>query len=214
MAKRLDAFPSSSGSAQQQRRYPWAEWTDGSAWEIRRGDDYDAQTENMRVNLHMQADSRAIKVRTRKITDERGEGLIFQFFDPDESEAMQLLESANAADLQSAMDLLFADAMNIYEVAREEVTIPRSDGGEQKYAAVRYKQQIEKARENDELVPAIARIVRKRTTGFSHLERANRPDLMLETLVLDESKPYHRFFTSTTKETARRRMQERGYLSE
>lgn len=211
MARKLDAFPSDGTG--EPRRYPWPEWTDGGVWEIRAGDDYDVDTENMRVNLHIKADALVIKVRTKKIRDEQGEGLVFQFFDPDAKEASELLASAKETDLDTAMKQLYADAMNIYERARQEVTIPRSDGGRQKYAAVRYKQQIERARENDELVPAIARIVRKRTTGFSHLEEADRPDLMLETLVLDESKPYHRFFTSTTKDTARRRMQERGYLT-
>jgi hypothetical protein len=203
MAKRLDGFPRDK----EPRRYPWHEWTDGSAWEIRRGDDYDSDTENMRANLHMKADTLGIKVRTKKVRDESGEGLVFQFYDPDESEAKHLLTSATEFDLGVAMDQLYADAMNIYEVARREVMIPRSDGSQQKYAAVRYKQQIERARENDELVPAIARIIKKRTTGFDHLEAAGRPDLMLEHLVLDPSKLYHRFFTKNTIETARRRME-------
>jgi hypothetical protein len=203
MAKRLDTFPRDK----EPRRYPWHEWTDRSAWEIRRGDDYDSGTENMRANLHMKAETLGIKVRTKKVRDERGEGLVFQFYDPDESEANHLLTSANDIDLGVAMDQLYADAMNIYEVARQEVMIPRSDGSQQKYAAVRYKQQIERARENDELVPAIARIIKKRTTGFDHLEAAGRHDLMLENLVLDPSKLYHRFFTKNTIETARKRME-------
>lgn len=210
MARRLDAFPFTG--TRRLRRYPWDEWIDGGAWEIRRGDDYDVDTENMRVNLHMKADALAIKVRTTKVRDEHGEGLAFQFFDPDEEEAKQLLTTADEDDLQAAMDLLYADAMNLYEQAREEVTIPRRDGGRQKYAAVRYKQQIEKGRENSELVPTIARIIRKQTSGFGHLQAAGRPDLMLETLVLDENKPYHRFFTTITIETARRRMDEHGHL--
>jgi hypothetical protein len=57
MAKRLDSFPDGAS-----RRYPWTEWTDGGVWEIRRGEDYDAATENMRVNLHMKADALTMKV--------------------------------------------------------------------------------------------------------------------------------------------------------
>jgi hypothetical protein len=110
------------------------------------------------------------------------------------------------------MKQLYVDAMNIYERARKEVTIPRSDGTQQKYAAVRYMQQIERAREAGLLVPTIAKIIKKPTTGFGHLQAAGRPDLMLEALVLDRSKPYHRFFTRTTVETARSRMVEHGYL--
>src|SRR5207245_297568 len=141
-----------------------------------------------------------------------GEGLVFQFFDPDEKEARELLATASEIDVDAAMNLLYADLTNIYERARDEVTIARSDGRRQKYAAVRFRQQIEKGRDNNELVPAVARIVRKPTLGFGHLESAGRPNLMVETLVLDASKPYHRFFTATTIEAARRRMEEHGHL--
>jgi hypothetical protein len=206
MARRLDSFPE-DGGARKARHYPWDEWTDRAAWEIRSGEDYDIETENMRVNLHMKADALGIKVRTKKVRDDAGEGLVFQFFDPDEKEAKELLATANKTELE----LLYDDLMEIYERAREEVTIPRSDGSQQRYAAVRFKQQIERARENNELVPAVARIIRKPTRGFGHLEAAGRPDLMVETLVLDASKPYHRFFTTKTVETARRRMKEHGY---
>lgn len=111
-------------------------------------------------------------------------------------------------ETQAALEHLFADALEIYERGRAEVSIPRSDGSTQKYAAVRYKQQIERAYDNADLVPAIARIVRRRTVGFGHLEEAGRPDLMLETLVLDASKPYHRLFTQKTVQMARDRMAE------
>jgi len=37
------------------------------------------------------------------------------------------------------MELLHGDAMEIYERARREVTIPRKDRTRQKYAAVRFK---------------------------------------------------------------------------
>jgi hypothetical protein len=67
---------------------------------------------------------------------------------------------------------LYDDALEIYEHARRDVLIPRSDGTQQKYTATRYKQQIERAYENNELVPAIARIIRSPTTGFGHLENA------------------------------------------
>jgi hypothetical protein len=207
MAKRLTGFPGDRPDSV--RRYPWHEWTDGGAWEIRRGDDYDTTTENMRVNLHMKADALGIKVRTKKVTDD-GEGLVFQFYDPDEKEATELLTMTSEDELRMALNQLFEDAIEIYERARKEVTIPRSDGTRQKYAAVRYKQQIERARDNDELVPAVARIIKKRTTGFDHLEAAGRQDLMLENLVLDPSKPYHRLFTTSTKEIARQRMDALG----
>jgi hypothetical protein len=75
---------------------------------------------------------------------------------------------------------------------------------------VRYKQKIDRAYANGPslLVPAIAEIVRDRTSGFDHLEAAERPDLFLEALILDDSKPYHHLFSSGTIEVAQARMDE------
>lgn len=202
MAKRLDSFPGKGPSSQ--RRYPWDEWIDGSPWQIRRGDDYDVPTENMRVNLHMKASSLSRKVRTKSFKDDPGEGLIFQFLDPPETDGPSSVP-VGGTELDPT-ELLYRDALEIYERARREVTIPRRDGTRQKYAAVRYKQQIERAYGERELVSAIVRIVSRRTEGFGHLEAANRPDLMVETLVLDSSKPYHRLFPATTVQMARDRM--------
>lgn len=206
MGRRLDSFP---GDQQpRQRRYPWNEWADGGVWEIRKGADYDVDTENMRVNLHMKADALLRKVRTRKLVDEHGERLVFQFLDSDEMEAVKMAAADDPAGARTAMEQLYADALQIYERAREEVTIERKDGTRQRYAANRYKPQIEKGYRENALVPAIARIVRRRTLGFGHLENAGRPDLMVETLVLDETKPYHRFFSSKTIQKARERMKD------
>lgn len=206
MARRLDGFPGPGPHGQ--RRYPWVEWTDGSTWEIRRGEDYDVPTENMRVSLHMKATSLLRKVRTRKIDDDRGEGLIFQFFDASGAAEVRRLSTGHSGETADPTELLYLDAMNIYERARREVTIPRRDGTRQRYAAVRYKQQIERAHGEHDLVSAIARIVSRRTQGFGHLEDANRPDLTLETLILDTSKPYHRLFSEKTVQIARQRLAE------
>jgi hypothetical protein len=213
MARRLKKFP--GGPTPGTRRYPWDEWTDGSVWEIRHNEDYDVATENMRVNLHMKADALGMKVRTQKVRDEQGEGLVFQFSQPgQDAEEAKMKTTTTPPDEALALAHLYADAMAIYERARREVMIPRSDGGQQHYAAVRYRQQIERAWENHDLVATIARIIHKPTLGFSHLEKANRPDLMLETLVLATDKPYHRLFTPAMVETARQRMRERGYLTD
>ena len=201
MGRRLDTFPGEAPRGQ--RKYPWDEWTDGSTWEIRRGEDYDVATENMRVNLHMKADSLRCKVRTHKFEDDdQSEGLIFRFFDFEPETAMK--DDSDGTD--AVVELLYRDALEIYERARREVTIPRKDGRRQKYAANRYKQQIDKAHADHKLVSAISRIVSRSTQGFGHLEEAERPDLMVETLVLDASKPYHWLFSATTVQIARERM--------
>jgi hypothetical protein len=160
----------------------------------------------MRVNLHMKAESLGRKVRTRKVSDGQAEGLVFQFLKSKEMEAIEMAEAEDPEMTQQAKDLLYEDALEIYERARAEVTIERSDGTRQKYAPTRYKQQIDKGRGDDMLVPTVARIIRRPTLGFGHLENAGRPDLMLETLVIDASKPYHRLFSPTTVEIARDRM--------
>ena len=106
----------------------------------------------------------------------------------------------------AALDVLYHDALDIYERARQEVFIQRSDGTQQRYAATRYQQPLDKGHAENTLVPTIAKVIRRPTLGFSHLENARRPDLMLETLVSDETKPYHGLFTRTTVETARARL--------
>lgn len=78
MARRVKAFKNAAGEGTP-RRYPWAEWADGSIWEILQGEDYDVPTENMRVNLHERGKRYAQVVRTEKFSDQRGEGLRFQF---------------------------------------------------------------------------------------------------------------------------------------
>lgn len=206
MAKQLEEFPADDKAPETKRRYPWSEWTNGGAWEIRKGEDYDVATENMRVNLHVKADNLGRKVRTKKISDAEGEGLVFQFHESEEEKNMQTMRQTNPEEAAKAIETLYADALNIYEVAREEVTIERKDGTRQKYAANRFKQQIDKGREAGTLVPTIARIVRKPTLGFGHLEAAERHDLMLENLVIDEDKPYHGLFSPTTIQVAKERM--------
>lgn len=104
------------------------------------------------------------------------------------------------------IELLYADAVDIYERARREVMIPRRDGTMQRYAPTRYKQQIDRAYADGTLVPAIARIVREPTIGFGHLGDAGRPDLMVETLVTDTGRPYHRLFSAETVRRARDRL--------
>src|SRR4029453_1554676 len=115
MARRLKKFP--GGPTPGTRRYPWDEWTDGSVWEIRHNEDYDVATENMRVNLHMKADALGMKVRTQKVRDEQGEGLVFQFSQPgqDAEEAkVKTTTTTTPPDEALALAHLYADAMDIY----------------------------------------------------------------------------------------------------
>jgi hypothetical protein len=80
MARRVGSFV--DGNVRGQRRYPWTEWTDGSVWEIRKEEDYDVLTENMRINILDRAKYLLRQVRTQIVRDEHGEGLRFQFSAP------------------------------------------------------------------------------------------------------------------------------------
>ena len=103
------------------------------------------------------------------------------------------------------VEQLYRDCIDLYERSRE-VMIPRKDGTTQRYAPTRFKQQIDRAYAEDALVPAVASIVRDTTKGFGHLADAGREDLMLESLVVDETRPYHELFSPVTVATARERL--------
>lgn len=49
MATKLAAMPV------KRRGHPWDEWSDGSAWSIKRGEDFPGQLESMRVRLYSKA---------------------------------------------------------------------------------------------------------------------------------------------------------------
>src|SRR4051794_32712026 len=111
-------------------------------------------------------------------------------------------------DLQAALDLLWEDLMSLYHEA-QAVTIVGKDGIERPYRPTRYLNEIRKGREENALVPTVARIMRRPTHGLGILADAGRLDLMVETrVVLDESKPYHFLFSEKTVELARQRLRE------
>lgn len=90
MAKELDHFDWGRGRGGRAPKYDWTRWLNGDIWQLRRGEDYDVSTENMRVTLHSKADQYGRKVRTRKVPRRnepdygKWEGLVFQFYIPDD----------------------------------------------------------------------------------------------------------------------------------
>lgn len=206
MATQLSTFP---GPSAPQGRYPWDEWTNGRPWRITRGEDYDIPTENMRANLHMRASSMGCKVQTHKATDDRGEGLIFQFSLDSTEQGVATEPKDGQPDDDTLLDDLHADLTELYELARREVSYILN-GRRRKYAAVRFKQKIDRvyaARSLQQLVVAVNRWVRSEPTdGFRILQEAGRLDLSLEELVLKEDKPYHYLFPATTLQRAREKL--------
>lgn len=59
--------------------YPWDDWTDGSIWIIRRGDDYTCEQKAMKVGLYREAAKRHLRVRMSSIMFGDQEALVFQF---------------------------------------------------------------------------------------------------------------------------------------
>ncbi len=60
------------------RTYPWESWTDGQAWLITRGEDYDTTSKNMASTLRNYADRNDLTVEARTAPDE----VRFMFRDP------------------------------------------------------------------------------------------------------------------------------------
>lgn len=74
MARRIESLPARRrpGAAP---KYPWDQWTDGSAWEIRRGKDFDATPAAMASHLRWRAGRDGLAVRVVV----HGETVSFQF---------------------------------------------------------------------------------------------------------------------------------------
>jgi HKD family nuclease len=102
------------------------------------------------------------------------------------------------ADAARAVEALYADLLKFYERTKNEVTITTSRGDIRPYVASYFKRAIDECHGKAGPVTVVANMVKKPTLGFDHLANAERPDLMVETLVLDVSKPYHHLFSAPT----------------
>lgn len=115
-------------------------------------------------------------------------------------------ELRRAGDASLAVELLYADLVQLYERTKAEVRIPAPGGGTRPYVASYFKRAIDDSHGTSGPVPVVARMVQRPTEGFNHLAAARRPDLMVETLVLDPTNPYHRLFSAKTIADARANM--------
>jgi hypothetical protein len=69
----------------RQRIYPWPEWLDGSAWRIRRGEDFEVTGESMASIIRLRAQRDGGTAACRVV--DGGEVVEFQFYGPDEEAA-------------------------------------------------------------------------------------------------------------------------------
>ena len=183
MAKRLEDF----SFIGQQARYDWSHWTDGSAWEIRQGEDYEIPTENMRVNLFMKAKQRGVKVRTRIVRDENGEGLRFQFYEPsgDASEPEELATVQQQADTAERSDP--SEDVSLEDRWHAEMVGIHAAAKEIDYNAARFIQMVN---EDGGLVAAKKLISADQPSdGFTKLWELGRLDIAVEARAL---KPEYR----------------------
>jgi hypothetical protein len=65
MARKLDAFPGGP-------RYDWEQWLDGTAWILRKGEDFEIEIASMRAAVSRAAKERGLTVRTKAVRDEDG----------------------------------------------------------------------------------------------------------------------------------------------
>jgi HKD family nuclease len=124
------------------------------------------------------------------------------------ADEQQALDDAlwRTADTDFAVEVLYADLLALYERTKKEVRIPTGDGGTRPYVASYFKRAIDHSHGSGGPVPVVARMVKSPTEGFHHLAQARRPDLMVETLVVDASKPYHHLFSAAAIAQAQRNL--------
>lgn len=106
-----------------------------------------------------------------------------------------------AEDRQSLLE----DLIELYELTVEEELRTKED---RRYVPTRFKQGIERAKNGGDPVRLVYRICRHQTGGFDVILAADRPDLTVEYLVVDNSKPYHDLFTDSTRELSAERLQQ------
>ena len=109
MAHRLDSFDfSSERPAGRPPKYPWHEWTDGSIWRVIRGIDYEPATRSLQATLFAYAGRVGLKVRTKQVTVDGREGLVFQFFEDGEPPAGEQARHADDRYAPNALSMTSA----------------------------------------------------------------------------------------------------------
>lgn len=73
MAERIDNL----SPIARQRIYPWSEWLDGSAWRIRRGEDFEVTGDSMATMVRIRAQREGGTATCRVVED--GAVVEFQF---------------------------------------------------------------------------------------------------------------------------------------
>lgn len=102
--------------------------------------------------------------------------------------------------------LLIDDLARLYELT-VEANLKTESG--KLYRPTRFLGGIERARRGErDPVSLVHRLCRHQTGGFDVILAHNRPDLTVEVLVLDKTKPYHDLFTGSTRQLSAERLEQ------
>lgn len=101
----------------------------------------------------------------------------------------------------------------IYSQAGREVTYTAASGERRPYWANRYRQALQRAVDNDEVIDFVIRLVSggEPSRGFGYLRDAGRLDLSVEALVVEQ---FPRMFPDEVVDAAKARLISHGYVPE
>lgn len=106
---------------------------------------------------------------------------------------------------QKDRELLVADLMELYELTVADRLMTKQG---RHYVPTRFLQGIRHAKADGDPVQLVYRICRYQTDGFDVILDADRPDLTVESLVIDATKPYHDLFTESTRQLSAERLKQ------
>jgi HKD family nuclease len=115
------------------------------------------------------------------------------------------LASRKAGGREEDKRLLCEDLYALYE-RTVAAKLPRADG--RAYVPNYFKRGLDAACGANNPVPFVSRICRDQTEGFDVILAAGVRDLTVETLVVDEAKPYHDLFDETTLRRSEERLRQ------
>lgn len=87
MATRVTEFPALSRA--RKSIYPWDEWTDGSIWQVKEGEDFTSNLKTFVQGCYAHAKRHGIKVEVRTIPDQ---GVVVMRFVPADAQVVAGLD--------------------------------------------------------------------------------------------------------------------------
>jgi hypothetical protein len=108
-------------------------------------------------------------------------------------------------DREKDRRMLIADLMELYEMTVAERLMTKKG---RHYVPTRFLQGIRRTETGGDPVQLVYRICRYQTEGFDVILDADRPELTVESLVVDATRPYHDLFTDSTRKLSAERLEQ------